>query len=144
MLDGMKPPPHAIARRARLALSVIVACASLLPIPNAAAQVREQLVPFDSAGRVSVITPPLAARLGLQPPLWPVTGDYVDARLYVSGDSARSFVLVVRRPHDVMERYPVGAALRTELAVAVARGDALAREINRCSAPFSSPRTRRQ
>ena len=52
------------------------------------AQVRERPVPFDSAGRVLAITPPLAARLGLASPAWPVTGDYLDARLYAIDDGA--------------------------------------------------------
>ncbi|MEP6621092.1 MAG: hypothetical protein ABJE47_17330 [bacterium] len=90
------------------------------------AQVRERPVPFDSAGRVSSITPPLAARLGLSAPLWPASGDYLDVRLYAVGDSAGTFVLVVRRTHDVLERFPFTAAQQRDLAAAVNRGDALA------------------
>ncbi len=90
------------------------------------AQVRERPVPFDSAGRVSVITAPLAARLGLSAPAWPVTGDYLDARLYALDDASSSFVLVVRRQRELLERYSIDAATRRQLAAVVARGSLLA------------------
>jgi hypothetical protein len=93
----------------------------------ASAQVRERPVPFDSAGRILAITPPLAARLGLAPPAWPVSGDYLDARLYVIEDSLRSVVLVVRRPREALERYALTAAQRDELTAAVNRGVAAQR-----------------
>ena len=117
------------ARRTRFGLatgfiSLVVAALSLLATP-AHAQLRERPVPFDSAGRVLAITPPLAARLGLTSPVWPVTGDYVDARLYAVGDSARSFVIVARRQRDVLDRFPIDAAQRVELARAVTRGMSL-------------------
>jgi hypothetical protein len=93
---------------------------------TAQAQVRERPVAFDSAGRVLAITPPLAARLGLSAPLWPVEGDYVDARLYATDDSSRGFVIVARRQRDVLERFPIDAARRAELARVVERGTSLA------------------
>lgn len=97
-------------------------------VPSAArAQVRERPVPFDSAGRVLAISPPLAARLGLAPPAWPVTGDYLDARLYEHDDSARSAVLVVRRQREVLDRYSLTTAQRTDLSAAVDRGVAAQR-----------------
>ena len=100
-----------------------LALAMLALLPSVArAQVRERPVPFDSAGRVRVVTPPLAARLALAPPVWPVSGDYVDARLYAVEDSAGSTVLVVRRPREVLERYSLSSAQRDELAAAVNRG----------------------
>ena len=86
------------------------------------AQVRERPVPFDSAGRVLVITPPLAARLGLASPAWPVTGDYLDARLYAIDDGAGVAVLVARRQREVLDRYSLTTAQRTELSAAVDRG----------------------
>jgi hypothetical protein len=90
------------------------------------AQVRERPVAFDSAGRIMAITPPLAARLGLAPPVWPVSGDYLDARLYALDDSEGNAVLVVRRRREVLERYALLAAQRAELARAVDRGASLA------------------
>ena len=109
-----------LGRRCAL-LSFALAIVALLPA-DAHAQVRERPVPFDSAGRVLVITPPLAARLALAPPAWPVTGDYVDARLYVVENVAGSSVLVVRRPREVLERYSLSPAQRDDLAAAVNRG----------------------
>ena len=99
----------------------------LLPLAGlrAGAQIRERPVAFDSAGRVTVITPPLASRLGLAAPTWPVSGDYLEARLYEVGDSAFTYVIVVRRVRDALDRYPLDVARRSELAVAVARGTAL-------------------
>ena len=98
-----------------------------IPPREAAAQIRERPVPFDSAGRILAITPPLAARLGLAPPAWPVSGDYVDVRLYTVDDSSGAAVLVVRRPREVLERYPLAAAQRAELVAAVNRGVATQR-----------------
>jgi hypothetical protein len=81
---------------------------------STAAQVVETPVPFDSAANVRSVTPALAARLGLQPPAWPVSGDYVQARLYAV--STGGVVLVVERSGGTLERYPLAepglAALR--------------------------------
>ncbi|MEO6527323.1 MAG: hypothetical protein ABIP93_11905 [Gemmatimonadaceae bacterium] len=96
---------------------------------RASAQARERPVPLDGAGRIMAITPPLAARLSLTPPLWPVTGDYVEARLYALDDSAASpgsAVLVVRRQRDVLERYPFSDTQRRELSSAIERAMAVA------------------
>jgi GNAT superfamily N-acetyltransferase len=101
---------------------------ALLALPaRVSAQVRESPVPFDSAGRILAITPPLAARLGLAPPAWPVSGDYVDARLYVSDDTSGAAVLVVRRQREVLDRYALARAQRLELAASVDRGVAAQR-----------------
>ena len=108
---------------ARLALHSLALIALLAtPSREAAAQVRERPVPFDSVGRIIAITPPLAARLGLAPPVWPVSGDYIDARLYSIDDTSAGAVLVVRRPREVLERYPLSATQRIELGAAVDRG----------------------
>lgn len=112
-----------LPRATRLVLSIAIV---LLAGDRAEAQVRERPVPFDSAGRVSVITPPLAARLQLAAPVWPISGDFVDARLYEVGDSAFTYVIVVRRQRDVLERYPLDATRRAELAGAIAVGARLA------------------
>jgi len=101
---------------------------ALLTIPSrVAAQIRERPVPFDSGGRILAITPPLAARLGLAPPAWPVSGDYVDARLYTAEDTSGAAVLVARRQRDVLDRYLLAPAARRELAAAVDRGVAAQR-----------------
>jgi hypothetical protein len=109
---------RALFHLAPLVLLALIA----LPLREAGAQVRERPVPFDSAGRILAITPPLAARLGLAPPVWPVSGDYVDVRLYSVDDTSGAAVLVVRRPREVLERYSLAAAQRLELAAAVNRG----------------------
>lgn len=70
---------------------------------GAGAQATERPEPFDSAGRVTVITPSIAARLELSPPAWRVTGDFAGARLYSTGDSG--YVLVVERRDGSAERY---------------------------------------
>ena len=99
----------------------------VIPARDAAAQIRERPVAFDSAGRIFTITPPLAARLGLAPPAWPVSGDYVDARLYTTDDTSGAAVLVVRRPREVLERHALSAPQRSELLAAVDRGIAAQR-----------------
>src|SRR5687767_13145484 len=109
------------------ALAWLALATLVLTPPAVRAQVRERPVPFDSAGRVLAITPPLAARLGLAPPAWPVTGDYLDARLYALDDSAGSAVLVVRRQREVLERYSLTSTQRTALSEAVDRGVAAQR-----------------
>lgn len=87
----------------------------LLPV-RAEGQARERPVAFDSGGRVLSITPPLAARLGLNAPLWPVSGDYLDARLYALDVAGGGFVMVVQRQREVLERYPMDVTQRRELA----------------------------
>jgi hypothetical protein len=68
---------------------------------------------FDSAGHVTVITPPAAARLQLSPPAWRITGDYTAARLYALG--AQGWVIVVERRDGAVERYAITAADREYL-----------------------------
>ena len=96
--------------------------ALLTGFQTASAQVRERPVAFDSAGRITVITAPLAARLGLSAPVWPVSGDYIDGRLYALDEANSSFVLVVRRQREVLERYPLDVSARRALGAAVDRG----------------------
>ena len=110
-----------------LCVAALVLAATVITSRSAGAQARERPVTFDSAGRVSVITPPLAARLNLAPPVFPASGDYTEARLYALDDATGSYVLVLRRQRDVLERYPLTAAQRSELAAAIARGNAAAR-----------------
>ena len=51
------------------------------------AQVVERPVPFDSAGRLVVMTPYIAQRADLRAPWWPVSGDFTEARMYTVNDS---------------------------------------------------------
>ena len=83
------------------------------------AQVVETPEPFDSAGRVQVVTPPLAARLKLEPPTWPVSGDYVEARLFARGDGA--WVIAVQRRNGAVERFTIDAQARAGLRAAVSQ-----------------------
>jgi hypothetical protein len=103
---------------------------------SSGAQVRERPVSFDSAGRVMTITPPLASRLGLEAPLWPVTGDYIDAALYSTSDASDAFVIVVRRQRAAVDRYPFTADQRAALAGALSRARTMMRAT---SLPDDSP-----
>lgn len=116
-------PHRPIARLAAPLAVAVPLAATLLAARAARAQVVETAVAFDSAQRVTVVTPPLAARLRLAPPTWPVSGDYREARLYASGDA---FVIVVRRGEETVERYPLTAAQRQELAAAITTAMAVA------------------
>ena len=106
--------------RSRIAVSVFAALLLLLlGATRADAQARERPVAFDSAGRIMSISPPLAARLGLSAPLWPVSGDYIDSRLYAIDAAEGGFILVVQRQREVLERYPIDIAQRRALAQAI-------------------------
>jgi hypothetical protein len=76
---------------------------TLLAGPVAGAQAVETPVPFDSAGRVTVITPTIAARAQLGYPVWRVVGDFREARLYSLGTG--SYVMTVSRPNGAVERF---------------------------------------
>jgi hypothetical protein len=103
----------------------IVAALLLIVCGVAHAQVvTESPVPFDSAGRIMTVTPPLAARIALSPNVWPVTGDYEEARLYSS--STGGYVLAVHRRGGTIERHVVASDAREALRTAVSRGMAVA------------------
>lgn len=85
----------------------------LLAGTTLSAQIVETPIPFDSTGRVQSITPPLAARLGLTAPLWPVEGDFTEVRLYEL--STGGFVLAASRPQGAISRYSLTAEQRAEL-----------------------------
>src|SRR4051812_12952915 len=85
-------------KRIFFALAVVFAA-------RAGAQVVEVPEPFDSAGRVTVITPSAAARLQLSPPAWRITGDYAGARLFALG--TEGYVIVVERRDGGIERYAI-------------------------------------
>ncbi|MBY0492448.1 MAG: hypothetical protein K2R93_21615 [Gemmatimonadaceae bacterium] len=113
------------SRRVALLLSLVVAGASatpaLSPVAAQAAPIVETVVPFDSAGRLLVLTPSLVSRFGLVPPTWPVTGAYQEARLFLS--SRDGYVLVARLADGAIYRYALSdsdfAALRRAVEVAV-------------------------
>lgn len=112
-----------LARRAVVAHLV----GALLLIVSGAARaqgVTESPAPFDSAGRIMTITPPLAARIALSPDVWPVSGDYEEARLYSS--STGGYVLAVHRRGGTIERHVIAPDAREALRAAVSRGMALA------------------
>jgi hypothetical protein len=83
------------------------------------AQVVERPVPFDSAGRLFVMTPFIAERAALQAPWWPVSGDFIQARLYTVTDS--SYILTVARRTGVVERYTLSIADRDAIRAIVSR-----------------------
>lgn len=110
--------------RALCALSVLAA-ASLTTVvarPLAAQVVPtiETSVPFDSAGRITVITPTLVTRLRLAAPEWPVVGTFREARLYRADDNAH--VLVVQRIDGAMARFALGPDAVAGLQRAVMTG----------------------
>ena len=86
------------------------------------AQVIETPVPFDSGAKLRSLTPALVTRFGLQPPVWPVEGDFVTARLY--SVSSGGTVLSVERATGQMERYALAddqlSALRGAIDSAMA------------------------
>ena len=102
----------------RLGAVLIVAACLIRPL---AAQDVERPVAFDSAGRIMAITPPLAARLGLTPAVWPVTGSYVEARLLDRGNGA--FVISVQRNDGMVARFPLSAQQRVDLARVITAAD---------------------
>jgi len=83
------------------------------------AQVVERPVPFDSAGRLVVMTPYIAERAALRAPWWPVSGDFTEARLYTVTDS--TYVLAVGRKTGVVERYTISAVDRDAIRAIVSR-----------------------
>jgi hypothetical protein len=109
-------------RRTLVRLALLLATALAAPLAAArplAAQDVETPLAFDSAGRVMVLTPPLVARLQLAPPAWPVTGDFVEARLFAR--PAGLAVLAVSRPDGRVERWTLTADETSALRAAVAR-----------------------
>jgi hypothetical protein len=93
---------------------------ALVAMQTGEAQIVERPIAFDTAARVRVITPPLAARLGLASPAWPVTGAYQEARLYEQ--QAGSAILAVQRADGSIERWTLGSAELGRLREAVVAG----------------------
>lgn len=92
---------------------LVVLLALVLGAAPLGAQATEVPEPFDSAGRVEVVTPTIAARLQLLPPAWRITGDYEGARLFRLSDDA--YVVVVTRRDGTVERYAITGADRAYL-----------------------------
>jgi hypothetical protein len=63
----------------------------------------ERPIPFDSAGRLLVITPALVSRLALSGPGWPVDYEFREARLFMT--TAGTKVLTVQRGDGAVVRY---------------------------------------
>jgi hypothetical protein len=102
----------------------VLAALFTLPGATASAQITETPIPFDTAGKIRAIAPVLAERLKLGPPTWPVTGQYVEARMLAVG--SESYVISVQRPDGRIDRYPMTAtefrALRLVMANAAETG----------------------
>src|SRR5690242_15307513 len=99
--------------QSRLFVVLLTTCSGLL-----GAQTIERPQPFDSAQRIVAVTPALAERLHLEAPVWPVRGDYREARLY-SVEPGGGFVLVVQQASGVLERYSLTDAERVSLRGAI-------------------------
>ena len=97
---------------------------------SAAAQITELPVPFDSAGKLRSLTPQVAIRLQLAAPVWPVQGDYVEARLFAT--SAGSHVISVERRTGAFDRYALSdtalVALRAAVNAALSRSGSVVTE----------------
>lgn len=97
----------------RLLIASVTLAGSVLLAAPLGAQAVERPVAFDSGGRVMTITPALAARLKLSAPVWPVSGDFVEARLFDRGEG--TFVVVVQRRGGTVERYQLASDARSAL-----------------------------
>lgn len=90
---------------AALAGAVVIATLSSSALGAQVAPSVEVVLPFDSAGRITVLTPVLASRLRLAAPAWPVADAFRDARLLRRDDGGH--VLSVQRPDGAFARYPL-------------------------------------
>ena len=99
-------------------LTLLLAALVAAPL-SLTAQVTERPVPFDSVGRVPSITPRLADRLRLGPPLWPVLGSFVNAQLF--SKSSGGYTLVVVRPDGAFDRYDLSGEAAEALREVVER-----------------------
>ncbi|HET9426630.1 MAG TPA: hypothetical protein VFO55_14805 [Gemmatimonadaceae bacterium] len=92
-------------------------------VMSAPAQTTETPVAFDSTGRILSVSRSLATRLNLSAPTWPVSGEFVEARVYRV--SSGGYVMTVSRIGGAVERYPLTdaefAGLRTGVQTALER-----------------------
>jgi hypothetical protein len=125
-------------RARRLTIMLAVACLAV-PSRRLHAQVTEVPQPFDSAGQVRSITPAVASRLLLTSPVWPVTGEYVEARLFRV--STGGYVIAVQHRGGNVDRYTITeeqrAALRDAVTSVMAVGGRVVGEES--PATFSEP-----
>ena len=94
-------------------LAVLALVGGIAIAAPAAAQVIERPVAFDSAGQMKVITPAIALRLKLAPPAWPVTGTFVEARLFDAGSDR--YIIAVQQTGGAIARYELSASARGDL-----------------------------
>ena len=87
--------------------SIVVSILLAAAFATGGAQTTETPVPFDSAGRILSVNETLANRLGLVPPGWPVTGAFVEAKLFRSSEGGH--VIVVQRTNGLNDRYQLTA-----------------------------------
>jgi hypothetical protein len=114
---------HASLALAALLLTLFVPHVGLTraaPLVAQVAPVIESLVAFDDAGRVTVVTPTLAARLGLTAPAWPVTTGFREARLYLTDSGTH--VLSVQRIDGSFARYALSPEATTAIRRAITDG----------------------
>lgn len=111
---------RAPAPRPRIAatIGVVVALLGALLTPAASlhAQVIETPVPFDTDGRVLVITPALQARLALGADVLPLPAEYREARLFAI--QGGEFVLVAQLASGAVQRISMSTAARATLRTA--------------------------
>ena len=121
--------PRTALRRATRLIALIACTVALSATGSQAlgAQVTPEIerpVPFDSAGRVMVLTPNLVSRLALAGPLWPVTGEFREARLFAR--AAGGFALVVSRVDGTVARYMLNdasmMALQSNVSTSIVAG----------------------
>ena len=119
----LRRAPHfaPLVRHALVALALAIAAVPAAAQDPTPPVVTERPVAFDEGQRVFAITPPLAERLRLAAPAWPVTGAYREARLFSSG---ATFTLVVARTDGTFDRLPLDAAAADALRQAVSEAHA--------------------
>jgi hypothetical protein len=98
------------------ALAAGVALLATRPASAQQPQAVERPIAFDGAGRVLVLTPPVAARWKLAAPDWPLGNDWKEARLYQLNGSA---VLVAQLVNGDVARYAYTADALTRLRAQV-------------------------
>ena len=111
----------------RILARTLVAVFLLMGATAVPAQITEAAVAFDSTGKIRTMTPLLVGRMELTAPAWPVTGEFIEARLFQS--SIGEYVLVVERAAGRFERIPMSVDHVTALRFA----------INAATGPRASP-----
>ena len=114
----------------RLCRAVLALVGVLCFAAPAHAQITERPSAFDSAGKVRTLTPAHVTRFDLKPPVWIVSGDFVEARLFTL--SSGGHVLAVERRDGAVDRFALSdeesAALRAAIDAAMQTAGALVTE----------------